>query len=323
MAQYDMPLAELRAYAPALAEPADFDAFWAETLEEARTFRLGAQFDAVETGLTEIDTWDVTFRGFGGTKVRAWLRMPRHRQGRLPAVVEYQGYGNGRGLAHEKLLFAAAGYAHLVMDTRGQGSAGSVGVTPDPGAGSAPSFPGFMTDGITDPATYYYRRLYTDAVRAVEAVRAHPDVDPGRVVVTGGSQGGGLTIAVAGLVPDLAGAAPDVPFLCNFPRALAICDKDPYLEITRYLRVHRDHVGTVARTLSYVDGVSLARRANTAALFSVGLMDLTCPPSTVYAAFNAYAGSKRMVEYPYNDHEGGGAFQELEKLRWLADLFGP
>ena len=321
MAQYDLPLAELRAYAPVLTEPADFDAFWADTLDEARTFRLGATFEAVETGLTEIDTWDVTFRGFGGARIHAWLRMPRHRQGRLPAVVEYQGYGGGRGLAHEKLLFAAAGYAHLVMDTRGQGSEWSVGVTPDPGAGSGPSYPGVMTDGITDAATYYYRRLFTDAVRAVEAVRAHPDVDPRRVVVTGGSQGGGIAIAVAGLVGDLAGAAPDVPFLCDFPRALAICDKAPYVEITRYLRVHRDQVDAVARTLSYVDGVSLARRANAPSLFSVALMDEICPPSTVYAAYNAYGGSKRIVEYPFNDHEGGAGFQELERLRWLAGLF--
>ncbi len=321
MAQYDMPLAQLRAYAPAADEPNDFDAFWARTLAETRAHPLNARFEAVETGLTEIATWDVTFAGFGGAPIHAWLRMPRHRQGPLPAVVEYQGYGGGRGLAHEKLLFAAAGYAHLVMDTRGQGSEWSVGVTPDPDAGSGPAHPGMMTDGIANPSTYYYRRLFTDAVRAVEAVRAHPDVDPHRVVVTGGSQGGGMSIAVAGLVPDLAGVAPDVPFLCDFPRALTICDKAPYADVGDYLRVHRDKLDAVMRTLSYVDGVSLARRASAPALFSVALMDLICPPSTVYAAYNSYAGPKRIVEYPFNDHEGGQAFQELEKLRWLAGLF--
>jgi cephalosporin-C deacetylase len=240
----------------------------------------------------------------------------------LPAVVEYIGYGGGRGLPHERFLYAAAGYAYFVMDTRGQGSAHTPGDTPDPGAGGDPQHPGFMTRGVLDPQTYYYRRVYTDAVRAVEAVRAHPEVDPTRVAVTGGSQGGGITIAVAGLVHDLVGAVPDVPFLCDFPRSTTLVDTDPYGEIARYLKVHRDHVDQVYRTLTYFDGAVLGQRATAPALFSVGLMDTICPPSTVYAAFNAYgdgAGAeKEITVYPFNNHEGGQQFHDGVKLAWLA-----
>ena len=69
-------------------------------------------------GLTEIDSYDVTFAGFGGSPIRGWLHLPAHGTGPVAAVVEYLGYGGGRGLAHERVLWAAAGYAHLVMDTR-------------------------------------------------------------------------------------------------------------------------------------------------------------------------------------------------------------
>jgi cephalosporin-C deacetylase len=234
-------------------------------------------------------------------------------------VVEYIGYGGGRGLAHERILWAAAGYAHVVMDTRGQGSTWSVSDTPDPDPVGAPAHPGSMTRGILDPITYYYRRVFTDAVRAVEAARSHEAVDPDRVAVTGASQGGGISLAVAGLVDDLVAVAPDVPFLCDFPRAIAISDSDPYGEIVRYLKAHRDHVGSVQRTLAYFDGAVLGRRANAPALFSVGLMDETCPPSTVFAAFNHYGGPKEIREYPFNDHEGGEGFHDLAKLRWLRD----
>jgi cephalosporin-C deacetylase len=319
VAQYDMPLQELRAYAPDLAEPPDLDAFWERTLVETRGHPLGASFRPVENGLSQVETFDVTFAGFDGSPVRGWLHLPVAREGRLPAVVEYVGYGGGRGLAHERILWAVAGYAHLVMDTRGQGSGWSVGDTPDPGAGSSPAHPGFMTDGIIDPETYYYRRVFADAVRAVETVRVHPAVDPARVAVTGASQGGGISLAVAGLVADLAGVAPDVPFLCDFPRAVTLADKDPYAEIVRYLAVHRDHVGPVMRTLSYMDGAILARRARAPALFSVALMDLVCPPSTVYAAYNAYGGPREIREYAFNDHEGGEGFHEVVKLRWMAE----
>ena len=46
-------------------------------------------------------------------------------------------------------------------------------------------------------------------------------------------------------------------------------------------------------------------------------MDQTCPPSTVYAAFNLYGGSAEIREYPFNDHEGGEGFHDVVKLRWL------
>jgi cephalosporin-C deacetylase len=217
------------------------------------------------------------------------------------------------------MLFAAAGYAHFVMDTRGQGGRWSVGETPDP-AGTGPSHPGFLTRGILDPADYYYRRVFTDGVRAVEAARSHPAVDPARVVVAGGSQGGGIALATAALLPDVAGVLADVPFLSNIARAIEITDAEPYVELAYFLAVHRDKVAQALRTLSYFDVAGLARRAVAPALFSVGLADVTCPPSTVYAAYNAYGGPKRICAYPYNGHDAGHAFHQLEQLRWLRSL---
>jgi len=319
---FDLPLEQLRSYAPNLPEPDDLDAFWASTLAEARTIDLDATFSPVDNGLATIETQDVTFSGFGGHRIRAWLHLPRHRAERSPAVVEYVGYGGGRGLAHERTLWASAGYAHLVMDTRGQGSSWFVGDTADPGDAGAPSNPGFMTAGITDPHTYYYRRVITDAVRAVEAVRTHAAVDPERVAVAGGSQGGALSIAVASLVHDLTAVATDVPFLSDFPRAITLVDTEPYAEIARYLKVHRDHLEAALRTLSYIDSAILGRRAVAPALFSVGLMDDITPPSTVYAAYHAYGGPKQILEYPFNAHEGGQGFHEQAKLRFLAGHLG-
>jgi cephalosporin-C deacetylase len=322
VAQSDLPLDQLRVYAPDLPEPPELEAFWADTLAEARSHDLVVTCEPIDTGLRVIDTFDVTYPGFGGHPIRGWLHVPVDRHGPLPVVVEYVGYGGGRGLPHERFLFAAAGYAHFIMDTRGQGSTWSVGDTPDPGAGTAPFHPGFMTQGILDPATYYYRRVFVDGVRALEAIRSLDLVDGSRVAVTGGSQGGGISLAVAALVPDLVAVAPDVPFLADFPRAITFVDTDPYSEIVRYLKAHRDHTDAALRTLAHFDVAILARRATAPALFSVALMDQICPPSTVYAAFNAYGGPKAIREYPFNDHEGGQGFHDVAKLAWLAEQFG-
>lgn len=320
---FDLPLEQLKKYQPARNEPADFDAFWKRTLEEARSHPLSARFTPVDTGLKLVECHDVVFSGFGGQQIKGWFVLPAQRKGKLPCVVEYIGYGGGRSLPHQWLLWANAGYAHFVMDTRGQGSVWSTGDTPDPEQeGGNPQIPGFMTRGVLNPDTYYYRRVFTDAVRAVEAARAHPEVDGGRVAVSGGSQGGGITLAVSGLVPDVALSLPDVPFLCDFKRAVNLIDNDPYNEIARFCRRHRNHIETVFKTLSYFDGVNFAVRAKAEALFSVGLMDTICPPSTVFAAYNHYSGASKDIRiWEYNNHEGGEAFQAAEKLRFVNGRF--
>ncbi|WP_197359385.1 acetylxylan esterase, partial [Streptomyces clavuligerus] len=276
MTLYDLPLDALRSYRSASAEPDDFDGFWADTLARARSHDLGARFEPVDAGLTTVEVYDVTYAGFGGHPIRAWLVLPAGESGPLPVVVESIGYGGGRGLPHAHLLWASAGFAHFVMDSRGQGSMWSEGVTADP-VGSAPSHPGFLTQGIEAPETFYYRRLITDAVRAVEAAHAHPRVDAARTAVIGESQGGGVALALAALLPGLLAIAPDMPFLCDFPRAVTITDHIPYSEVGNYLRTHRTSGERVRRTLSYFDGVHFAARCRAPALFSVALQDTTCP----------------------------------------------
>lgn len=315
----DLTLDDLRTYRPDLPEPADLDAFWSTTIAEARAAGGGFDLSPADTPITELIVEDLVFPGFGGEPVGAWVTRPK-TDAALPAVVEYVGYGGGRGLPGERLQWAAAGFVHVLMDTRGQGSAsGTGGDTADP-HGSGPAMPGFMTRGILDPETYYYRRVFTDGVRLVDAVRELPFVDGSRVAVTGGSQGGGIAIAVASLVPDLRGAMPDVPFLCDFPRAVALTPRNPFTEITQFLGVHRDLTDQVFRTLSYFDGAVLARRVTVPSLFSVALMDDIVLPSTVFAAYNRLAAPDReIVVYAYNGHEGGQAHQWVRQARWLRE----
>ncbi|MBC7297961.1 MAG: acetylxylan esterase [Demequina sp.] len=326
MALYDLPLAQLREYKPEVREPVDFDEFWTATVAEARA----AGGDVVcgdVLRLAGVETTDLTFPGFGGHPIRAWLARPAGAARELPCVLEMAGYGGGRGLAIEHTLWPSAGYAYMFIDTRGQGSAwGSGGDTPDP-VGAEQALPGYMTRGILDPGTYYYRRVITDAVRAVDAVRTLPGIDASRIAFKGASQGGGVALGVAGLVPDLAAVMPDVPFLCHVERAIELVDTMPYAEITQYLSVHRDIADRALATLSYVDGVNFAKRAAVPSLWSVALRDDVSPPSTVFAAFNWYGGpsesaAKQIEVYPYNGHEGGQAHQTVKQVDFLADVLG-
>lgn len=322
MPRFDLPPEQLSTYSPDVTEPADFDEFWQRTLAESRAVATPPVLRRVDSPLRTVEVYDVTFSGYAGDPVHAWLVLPAHIDGPLPGIVEYVGYGGGRGVAHEQLHWASSGYAYLRMDTRGQGSVwGNGGSTADP-HGTGSSSPGFMTRGILDPHDYYYRRVFTDGVLAVDALRSLDRVDASRVAVVGSSQGGGISIAVAGLAEGLIAVMPEVPFLCHFERAIGMTDRDPYQEVVRYLSVHRDAVEPVFRTLSYFDGVTFARRATAPALFSVALMDATCPPSTVYAAKNAWAADAEIIEYPFNDHEGGLGVHWVPQAQFLAAHVG-
>ncbi|WP_427017516.1 acetylxylan esterase [Pseudarthrobacter sp. P1] len=336
MPLFDMPMDQLRTYTSSAVEPEDFDTFWDQTIAAAQGFPLNAVYAPVENHLAVIDSFDVSFSGFDGAPIKGWLHLPATRAagGRLPVVVQYIGYSGGRGLVQQDTKWAQAGYAHFIMDTRGQGYGGILGETadPHPSAGEV-SYAGLMTRGISSRENYYYRRVYVDAFRAIEAAQSHPEVDAAKVLLVGLSQGGGLAIAAAGLaagrLDGVLATMADVPFLQDFPRAIDIAPRGPYPEIAGFLNRHRDRYEPILAVLNYFDGVHLGRRATTPALFSVAQMDDVCPPSTVFAAYNAYGAgaavpqavpAKEIEVYRFNNHEGGQEHHWVRQLRYVADV---
>lgn len=323
MPHFDLPLEQLQTYAPPIVEPPDFDKFWAASIAATSRFALTAKFQPARDPIYKmVDVEDVSFCGFDGQTVRGWMLRPANTPAQLPCVVSFVGYGGGRSLPIDHLAPVVAGLAHFVMDTRGQGSGWSPGDTTDD-AISGPAHPGFMTRGIESRETYYYRRVMVDAVRAVEAAASHAGIDATRIGLSGASQGGGLALATAALCGDrIKACAADVPFLCHFRRATQIIDTRPYGEIAAYLAIHRAKTEQVFDTLSYFDCANFAPRIKARTLVSVGLMDNICPPSTIFAAYNRITAAKDIRIYDYNNHEGGGVFQAVERVRFLAESLG-
>jgi cephalosporin-C deacetylase len=320
MALVDLPLPALLEYRPPLSAPGDFDAFWRDTLTQARESAWTPELRTAMPELREVEVTDLRYAGFGGHPIAAWLLRPRGATGAIPTVVGFNGYGGGRGLPHEHLAWVGAGYGYAFMDNRGQGAWwGSGGVTADP-VGHGASGPGFATRGIESRDSYYYRRVFTDAVRLIETLGELPDVGP--LAVTGVSQGGGISIAVAGLCLGLVAAMPDVPFGSHWRKSVESSDEDPYAEIKRYLGVHPSRIDEVFTTLSYFDAVHFAARASAPALFSVGLMDSVCLPSTVFAAYNAWSGPHQIEPYAFAGHEGGGPGHFTKQLNFLDKVVG-
>jgi cephalosporin-C deacetylase len=327
VAYFDFREPELRTYTGSTTLPTDFEEFWRTTLKDQLARDLEVRYERVTTPITAYDVYDLSFLGYDGARINTWVRVPAGATGPLPTVVNYMWYNGGRGYPWVNSHFAQAGMIHITMDSRAQGwrMRNLADPTPDPDlARGLPTAPGYLTSSILDKDTYYYRRLYIDTIRLLQTVMTLDWVDGSAVFVTGTSQGGGLSLVAAGLAGmtgiELTGVMPDVPFLCDFPRSIGLTDAYPYTEVVDFLKHNPQFGDQVFSTLSYFDAVNFARFAVAPALFSVALMDRTCPPSSVYAAYNTYADrDKTLKVWPWNDHEGGADHMIAEQFHWVAD----
>ncbi len=313
MPWFDLPLEQLREYRTDTAEPPELDRWWELRLAEARAEASKPTLTRREADIyAPVEVYDTEFSGADGDRIRAWYLRPAGADEQTPVVVKFIGYGGGRGMPAEHALLPALGYAVFVMDTRGQGGQWSTGATGDPENAQV------MTRGIARPEGYYYTRLFTDAAMAVEA--ASELTGASRVAVSGVSQGGGLALASAGLVPQLVAVChADVPFLCDIQRAITLAPQAPYTEVPEFLAHNVDLIPAALDTLRYVDCALLARRITARCLLSVGLMDMICPPSTVFAAYNEITAGKDISVHPFTGHAVPAAHVECQ-LRHLKDF---
>ncbi|HZO89778.1 MAG TPA: acetylxylan esterase [Chthonomonadaceae bacterium] len=300
----DMPLEQLYDYQGRNPRPADFDAYWDKALAEMRA--VDPQVELVPHTLEApfAECFHLYFTGVGGARVHAKYLRPKNATEPHPAVLMFHGYSGNSGDWSDKLNYVARGYSVAALDCRGQG-----GLSEDSGAVKGNTHRGHIIRGLEDaPEKLLFRQIYLDTAQLASIVMSLPEVDAERVGATGGSQGGGLTLACAALEPRIKRAAPVFPFLCDYQRVWEMdLATGAYEELRIYFRLfdplHEREQETFT-TLGYIDNQHLAPRIRAEVLMAVGLMDTICPPSTQFAAFNKIRSKKSLILYPDFGHEG-------------------
>jgi len=300
----DMPLSELWNYRPPTTRPDDFDAYWSTAIAAMRAELVRADVTPVAYPADGVELWDVRLPAVGGGSIVCRLMKPLGRTN-LPTIVFYHGYSGAMPSPFQLLPWACQGYAVLGVDCRGQGGQSTDGAV-YPGGHR----PGFMTQGIEHPEHYYYRYLYLDSLRALDWMAVQPFVDASRIAITGISQGGGLTLAMAALSDRPKLAIAEVPFLCHFRRSVEISPAYPYREIADWLRQRPELSERAWRTLSYVDCMNLSGRIRCKTHITVGLWDDICPPSGIFAAYHNITADKNLLVYEFMGHESPVHFGE-------------
>jgi len=304
MPVFEMPLEEMKSYEGRNPRAADFDEYWDKGLEEMRS--LDAQVELIPHDLRAdfAECFELYFTGVGGARVHAKYLRPRGASKPHPAVVMFHGYSGSSGDWAEKLNYVAQGFSVAALDCRGQG-----GKSEDTGGVSGNTLRGHIIRGLGDaPEKLLFRQIFLDTAQLAGIVMEMPEVDEKRVAATGGSQGGGLTLACAALEPRIARAAPMYPFLCDYQRVWEMdLAEAAYEELKMYFRLfdpRHEREQEVFTKLGYIDCQHLAPRIKGEVLMVTGLMDMICPPSTQFAAYNKIASKKDMILYPDFGHEG-------------------
>ncbi len=300
---FDMPLEELKTYQGTNPKPDDFDDFWDRGLAEVRAIDPDVEMKPASFQTPFAECLDVYYSSVGNARIHAKVLRPKQVQEPHPAVLMFHGYSGDAGDWSSKLGYPAQGYTVAAMDCRGQG-----GLSQDSGGVNGPTLKGHIIRGIDDaPEKLLFRNIFLDTMQLARVVMEMPDVDADRVGATGGSQGGGLTLACASLEPRITRVAPLFPFLTDYRRTWNIdLAKDAYDELQWYFRrfdpthAREDEIFT---QLGYIDVQHLCRRIQGEVLLAVGLMDTICPPSTQFAAYNKIQSKKSLTLYPDFGHE--------------------
>ena len=316
---FDMPLKKLKVYQGTNPRPDDFETFWDSSLAEMQSVDPDVELVPATFQTPFADCFDMYFTGVGGARVYAKLARPVHTGSPHPALVRFHGYGGDSGDWYDMLGYAAMGYTVASLDCRGQG-----GLSEDTGGVNGSTLRGHIVRGLDGPPEkMLYRLIFLDTAQLARIVMGMPDVDETRVGATGGSQGGGLTLACAALEPCVKLVAPVFPFLCDYQRVWQIdLAANAYAELREYFRKFdplHEREEEVFLKLGYVDVQHLAPRIRGEVLMTVGLMDQVCPPSTQFAAYNKIPAKKSMRLYPDYGHEGlpgssDAIFQFLSQL---------
>jgi cephalosporin-C deacetylase len=315
----DLPLAELETYGGRNPRPADFDDYWLRGLRDLAAISADVQINPFDLPSKVADCFELTFTGTGGARIYSKLLIPKGLVGPAPALLQFHGYTMNSGDWYEKLGWVSQGFVVAAMDCRGQG-----GKSEDVGGTCGNTLNGQIIRGLDDHEDkLLFRHIFLDTARLAQVVMALPEVDPTRVACMGGSQGGGLSLACAALVPSIGKCAPAYPFLSDYLRSWEMdALGSAYSELKNYFRSfdprHERHEEIFTK-LGYIDIQHLMPRVRAEVLMAVGLMDQVTLPSTCIAAYNKIGSPKRLAVYPDFGHEPLPGFGDLA-FRFLADL---
>jgi cephalosporin-C deacetylase-like acetyl esterase len=278
---------------PTVKDPADFDTFWTNAIAEARKISLDPRLTLMpERCTSDANVYHISFQNeVPGSRIYGILAVPK-KPGKYPAILRVPGAGIRPYAGDSKT--AGLGFITLEIGIHGIPVNLDQQVYDNLMNGALSSY---WSVKMNDRNTHYYKRVFLGCVKAVDFIFTLPEFNGSDIAVTGGSQGGALTLITAGLdkrIKFMAGLYP------------AMCDHTGYLNKRaggwpHYFRETEPKPNEV-ETLAYFDVVNFARRITVPGYLTWGFNDITCPPTSMYSAYNVITAPKELHLYQETGH---------------------
>ena len=297
-------------FAPEEAErlpdtPEDMEHFWDDAKAELATIKPHFKISpSPEHSTSDVNCHLVEMRSLGNVLIRGWLQVP-NKNGPHPALLRVPGYGsNMQPIAWINDMVV------LSLNIRGHGN------SQDDISGKNLEF---LVTGANKPQEYFYRGAFMDCIRGLDFLATQPEVDTRRMGITGGSQGGMLSLATAALDSRVMLCAPDIPFVIDSFRAFDTTEW-PGSMFRNVFKKNLVDRSTARNILRYFDPKNLAGQIKCPVFMGVGLQDPVTPAPTNFAAYNQITAPKDYRVYPFAGH-GLPSEHYFQQLAWIRKQF--
>ncbi len=285
--------------------PDDFDNYWQSVLEELAAVPAAPEVEEMPLRSTEFaDAYGVRLTSIGPYRIFGYLSIPKG-DGPFPAkcflprygsVVDFVPQGTSNGQRRHYVTFSIC--------ARGQRQADQP---------YAASFPGMLTDGITDPAAYVYRGIAADCRRGLEYLLSRPEVDSSRVAAIGAD----LSLIAAALFPQVTHLVCTPTLLYRTADVARRTSAYPLEEINDYLRMYPEREGQVRDTLSYFDLRWFAPQVSAKTLLVSGADGTALDAESLEPLAQAVGGETEVHKSENSGYKDGVYTEE-----WLAGELG-
>lgn len=297
---------------PSLPVPADFKAYWDGQKKRLAEIPMNIKITLVKSPLSGVECFDIQADGYTG-KMSAYLARPINAQkGSLPAILLTHGAGVINSRLSEAAKWAKEGFIALDFNAHGLPNDWTREQYRELDKGTLRQYY-FKNRDNRD--SIFFQKLYMRMMRALDVLTSQPEWDKKVLVVNGRSQGGGQSIVAAGLDPRVTFFAAQIPAMCdNTGVSVGRINGWPKLVPIDKQGKADENILQISR---YYDAMNFATLTNAQAFLTVGFIDVSCPPTTVYATYNNIKGKKQIINHPQMGHAGSREDDALIKTTIL------